>query len=238
MLDSPCSFLTKTSKWSLTNAEYDQSRKGKNDRKIISTGGVSMYRGATVGQYSETSSIAAMRRGKMGIWWFLASEVMVFGGLISIYILFRMASAGAWAEMANHVSTTIGAINTFVLLTSSLTMVMAHAAVSDEKRKHTKLYLGTIILLGLVFLGFKAVEYSSELSKGFTPLAGPFWSFYYAMTGLHVLAGIVANFALFVMALRGTLWPNRQQRVEYAGLYWHFVDIVWIFLFPLLYLSY
>lgn len=200
-----------------------------------------MHGVATAEYYSQTPSITAMLRGKMGIWWFLASEVMVFGGLISIYILFRMASAGAWAEMANHVSTTIGAINTFVLLTSSLTMVMARAAVSDEKRKHTKLYLGATILLGLAFLGFKAVEYSSELSKGFTPLAGPFWSFYYAMTGLHglhVLAGIIANLALFVLALRGTLWPHRQQRVEYAGLYWHFVDIVWIFLFPLLYLSY
>jgi heme/copper-type cytochrome/quinol oxidase subunit 3 len=179
--------------------------------------------------------------GKMGIWWFLASEIMMFGGLICSYILFRLASAGAWAEMAHHVSTAIGAINTFVLLTSSLTMVMAHAAIEDENRQRTKLYLGLTILLGLMFLGLKAVEYTSEISQGFTPLAGTFWSFYYAMTGLHglhVLAGIIANLALFIMALRGTLWPATQQRVEYAGLYWHFVDVVWIFLFPLLYLSY
>jgi heme/copper-type cytochrome/quinol oxidase subunit 3 len=180
-------------------------------------------------------------RGKMGIWWFLASEVMVFGGLICTYILFRMASAGAWTEMATHVSTAIGSINTFVLLTSSLTMVMAFAAIEDEEHGKAQTYLALTILLGLMFLGIKAFEYSREIGKGFTPLSGTFWSFYYAMTGLHalhVLVGIITNFVLFLMALRGTLWPTTQQRVEYAGLYWHFVDVIWIFLFPLLYLSY
>jgi heme/copper-type cytochrome/quinol oxidase subunit 3 len=183
----------------------------------------------------------ALPIGKMGIWWFLASEIMVFGGLIGTYILYRMASAGAWAEMAHHVSTTIGAINTVVLLTSSLTMVLAHAAVEDENRQRAKLYLGLTVLGGLLFLGFKAIEYAVEISHGFTPMAGTFWSFYYTMTGLHglhVIGGIIANLALFVMATKGTLWPNRQNRVEYCGLYWHFVDVVWIFLFPLLYLSY
>lgn len=179
--------------------------------------------------------------GKMGIWWFLASEIMVFGGLIGVYLLYRWASAGAWSEMAHHVSTLIGSINTVVLLTSSLTMVMAHAAIEDDNRSRAKLYLGLTVLLGLMFLGFKAVEYSTEIAKGYTPLSGTFWAFYYTMTGLHglhVLAGIIANFALWVMALRGNLWPHAQQRVEYSGLYWHFVDVVWIFLFPLLYLSY
>jgi heme/copper-type cytochrome/quinol oxidase subunit 3 len=195
---------------------------------------------AAAENYSEARPMTVMPAGKMGIWWFLASEIMVFGGLIGSYILYRLASAGAWTEMAHHVSTTIGAINTFVLLTSSLTMVMAHAAIEDEDRKRAKLYLAFTVLLGLTFLGFKAIEYSGEISKGFTPLAGTFWSFYYAMTGLHglhVLAGIIANLALFIMAAKGSLWPNTQQRVEYSGLYWHFVDVVWIFLFPLLYLS-
>jgi len=172
----------------------------------------------------------------MGIWWFLASEIMVFGGLIGIYILYRMASAGAWSEMAHHVSTLIGSINTLVLLTSSLTMVLAHAAIEDENRRRAALYLGLTVLGGLLFLGFKAIEYTTEIRHGFTPLAGTFWSFYFTMTGLHglhVLAGVIWILALFVMARRGTLWPHTQQRVEYAGLYWHFVDIVWIFLFPL-----
>lgn len=179
--------------------------------------------------------------GKMGIWWFLASEIMVFGGFIATYILYRLASGGAWTEMAQHVSTPIGTFNTLVLLTSSLTMVKAFERIDAEDRIWARNYLLFTVLLGLIFLGVKAFEYQHEIALGFTPLSGLFWSFYYAMTGLHglhVLAGIIANFALYVMAVRGTLWPKTQQRVEYAGLYWHFVDIVWIFLFPLLYLSY
>ena len=179
--------------------------------------------------------------GRMGMWWFLSSEIMVFGGLIGIYLLYRMASAGAWAATAEHVSTGIATLNTMILLTSSLTMVMAHAAVEDEDRGKTKLYLGLTVLLGLSFLGVKGFEYSTEIAHGFTPVTSLFWSFYYTMTGLHglhILAGVIANGALFVMALRGNLWPGAHQRVEYCGLYWHFVDVVWIFLFPLLYLSY
>ena len=189
----------------------------------------------------EPTRMSSVAPGKMGIWWFLASEVMVFGGLICCYILFRMAADGAWAEMATHVNTTIGAINTFVLLTSSLTMVLAGSAAEDENREKTKLYLGLTVLLGLLFLVFKGIEYSGEIGKGFTPVTDTFWSFYYLMTGLHglhVLGGIVTNLVLFIMAMKGSLWPGSQQRVEYAGLYWHLVDIVWIFLFPLLYLSY
>ncbi|MFQ6113138.1 MAG: heme-copper oxidase subunit III [bacterium] len=179
--------------------------------------------------------------GKIGIWWFLASEIMVFGGLIACYVLFRMASGGAWTALAEHVSTPIGTFNTLVLLTSSLTMVKAFEAIDAEDRKRARNFLAFTVLLGLTFLGVKAFEYSREFALGFTPVSGLFWSFYYAMTGLHglhVLAGFIANLALLIMAIRGTLWPSTQQRVEYAGLYWHFVDVVWIFLFPLLYLSY
>ena len=179
--------------------------------------------------------------GKIGIWWFIASEIMVFGGFLATYILYRMASAGAWTELAQHVSTLLGSINTVVLLTSSLTMVKAHEAIETENKKQVCNFLGLTVLLGFVFLGIKAIEYTIEISQGFTPVTGMFWSFYYGMTGLHglhVLVGIIANLSLFVMAKRGTLWPKHQQRVETAGLYWHFVDVVWIFLFPLLYLSY
>ena len=96
------------------------------------------------------------------------------------------------------------------------------------------------VLLGLAFLGIKAYEYSTELAKGFTPLTSLFWSFYYAMTGLHalhVLGGITVNAMLFLTALRSRFWPKIHHRVELAGLYWHFVDIVWIFLFPLIYMT-
>lgn len=191
----------------------------------------------TVSEYQATRTVP----GRIGIWWFLASEIMVFGGFIATYVLYRMASGGAWSEMAEHVSTSIGTFNTLILLTSSLTMVKAFEAIDAENRKSARNFLLFTVLLGLAFLGMKAFEYSGEIAQGFTPLSGTFWSFYYAMTGLHglhVLAGIITNFALYVMAVRGTLWPKTQQRVEYAGLYWHFVDVVWIFLFPLLYLSY
>jgi heme/copper-type cytochrome/quinol oxidase subunit 3 len=195
----------------------------------------------TVHTQSEFETTTGISIGKMGMWWFLSSEIMVFGGLIGCYILFRMASAGAWAEMAQHVSTLIATINTTVLLTSSLTMVLAHAAVEDGQRGKTRLYLALTVFLGLAFLAIKGFEYSVEIGHGFTPVTNTFWGFYYTMTGLHglhVLAGIVINACLLVAAIRGTLWPGIQRRVEYAGLYWHFVDVIWIFLFPLLYLSY
>ncbi len=193
---------------------------------------------STVTEYQATHTVP----GRMGVWWFLASEIMVFGGFLAVYILYRMASHGAWAAMAEHVSAPIGTFNTVVLLTSSLTMVKAFEAVDKDARDKARNYLLITVLLGVAFLCVKGFEYSHEISMGFTPLSGSFWSFYYVLTGLHglhVLAGIIANFCLYIMAVRGTLWSkNCQGRVEFAGLYWHLVDVIWIFLFPLLYLSY
>ncbi len=176
--------------------------------------------------------------GKTGTWWFLSSEIPTFGGLLVAYIVFRLGSSG-WAEAAHHLNFSVPLINTFLLLTSSMTIVMAHAAVQDDDFKKVARFLGTTVLLGLGFLGMKGFEYSSEISRGFLPSSGIFWSFYYGMTGLHalhVLAGIIVNLVLWIQALKGSLKRNGH-RVELAGLYWHFVDIVWIFLFPLLYLA-
>jgi len=176
--------------------------------------------------------------GKIGVWWFLASEITVFGGLIASYIVVRLGSGG-WSEAAAHVNFPLGLVNTFVLLTSSMTMVLAFAAVEQKNPKRLQANLLLTVLLGLTFLVIKGFEYAGEIAYGFIPGAGIFWSFYYAMTGLHalhVLAGIVVNLVLLIAALRDTLRPN-EHRVELAGLYWHFVDIVWIFLFPLLYLT-
>ena len=187
---------------------------------------------------AETLTATGIPTGKIGVWWFLASEITVFGGLIASYIVVRLGSAG-WSEAAAHVNFPLGLVNTFVLLTSSLTMVVAFGAVEDKKPKRLQANLLLTLLLGLSFLVIKGFEYAGEISHGFTPGAGIFWSFYYGMTGLHalhVLAGIVVNLILLIAALRDTLRPN-EHRVELAGLYWHFVDIVWIFLFPLLYLT-
>lgn len=187
----------------------------------------------------ESDDLRRIPAGKLGMWWFLASEIMVFGGLIGCYVLFRLAHGG-WAEEAAHVNWRIGAINTLVLVTSSLTMVLAQGAVKADDRKAVRTFLGLTVFLGLAFLGIKGYEYSREMADGIFPTSGLFWAFYYMMTGLHglhVLAGIVVNIVLLVLAVSGRLWPGTQHRVELAGLYWHFVDVVWIFLFPLLYLA-
>ncbi|MBI3626072.1 MAG: heme-copper oxidase subunit III [Candidatus Rokubacteria bacterium] len=129
----------------------------------------------------------------------------------------------------------IPALNPLLLLTSSLTMVQAFAMAERGDSGGLRIHLGLTILLGLAFLGIKAYEYTAEIRAGFTPGTGIFWSFYYTMTGLHalhVLGGAILNSVL--LAARRIRNPHR---LELAGLYWHFVDIVWIFLFPLLYLA-
>lgn len=186
----------------------------------------------------ETDAIGAIPAGRIGVWWFLASEIMIFGGLIASFVLFRVAHGGWHAESA-HVHWRIGAFNTLVLLTSSLTMVLAWEGVKADRLGRVKTFLGLTVLLGATFLGVKAYEYSLEIGAGFTPFAGLFWAFYFTLTGLHALhvfGGVVVNSCLWVMASRNRL-QGIQQRVEFAGLYWHFVDVVWIFLFPLIYLS-
>jgi heme/copper-type cytochrome/quinol oxidase subunit 3 len=177
--------------------------------------------------------------GKLAVWWFLASEIMTFGGLLAAFVLCRFAGGG-WEDQAEHVNAWIAAANTLILLTSSLSMVLAHRAVEEHSRERAAAFLLTTVLLGLGFLGVKGFEYSREIAHGFTPSAAPFWSFYYGLTGLHalhVLAGVIANAALWIAAVRGRGWARVAPRVEYAGLYWHFVDVVWIFLFPLVYLT-
>jgi heme/copper-type cytochrome/quinol oxidase subunit 3 len=178
--------------------------------------------------------LPGLEAGKIAIWWFLASEIMVFGGLLASFIVFRVGGGG-WHEASEHLSVTLAAVNTLVLLTSSLTVVQAFAAAERGDAAAVRRGLGLTIAGGLVFLAIKAVEYTTEIQQGFTPGAGIFWSFYYGMTGLHGLhvAGGIAWNAVLLLA-PGLRSPRR---VELAGLYWHFVDVVWIFLFPLLYLS-
>ncbi|HET9250866.1 MAG TPA: cytochrome c oxidase subunit 3 [Candidatus Eisenbacteria bacterium] len=173
--------------------------------------------------------------GRLGIWWFLASEIVIFGGLVTCYVLFRLRHP-EWGELAAHTLTPAGAVNTFVLLTSSLTIVLAHDAAARGKHRLASQAMMQTLFCGAIFMGIKAFEYGHEIAQGFTPVAGLFWSFYYSMTGLHalhVLGGMVAIYALQRSVARG----EHLRRVEYVGIYWHFVDIVWIFLFPLLYLA-
>ena len=187
----------------------------------------------------ETDHLREIPIGKMAIWWFLASEILVFGGLITGFVLYQFAHGGFAAD-AEHVKWRFGAFNTLVLVTSSMTMIMALASARAKNRSRTQLFLLLTILLGCTFLCVKGFEYRGELHEGFYPSSGTFWSFYFGMTGLHalhMLAGIVINLMLLIAVTRKLSWEFLQRRIEYGGLYWHFVDVVWIFLFPLLYLT-
>jgi len=171
----------------------------------------------------------------MGMWWFLASEVLIFGGLITTYLLMLFRHP-EWMAEASHTLTLAGAINTMVLLTSSLTVVLAHDAAEHGNFKKASRLLFVTVGGGVMFLCIKAFEYHHEIHAGYTPVTNLFWSFYYFMTalhGLHVVGGMTAItlIALKIEKVQQATW------VENVGLYWHLVDIVWIFLFPLLYLS-
>jgi heme/copper-type cytochrome/quinol oxidase subunit 3 len=184
------------------------------------------------------TQLAQLPYGRAGMWWFLASEILVFGGLLGSYILQRVAHGG-WIEEMTHLNARIAALNTLVLVTSSLTIVQAHAAADARDTARCRRNLWITVALGCVFLVNKGIEYSTEFHHGYYPWTSTFWSFYFLMTGLHglhVIGGIIWN-AVMAISTSLPLWPKVRHRVEYAGLYWHFVDVVWIFLFPLLYLS-
>jgi cytochrome c oxidase subunit 3 len=187
----------------------------------------------------------------LGMWIFLATEVMFFGGLFAGYMVYRWMHGPAFADASNHLDVILGTINTAVLICSSFTMALAVHAAETARRRAILLCLSLTILLGVVFLAIKFGEYHSKFSESLIPgegfrYEGPlapaaeiFFSFYFAMTGmhaLHMIIGIAFLMALALGAYRGKIPATYSTRVELVGLYWHFVDIVWIFLFPLLYL--
>ena len=187
----------------------------------------------------------------LGMWAFLITEIMFFGGLFLGYSVYRGQYPEAFAQASHHLDILLGGINTAVLIGSSLTMALAVHAAQLGQRKLIVILLIATIILGSVFLGIKYVEYSHKFAEHHVPGAsfhweGPnaghaqmFFVFYFCMTGMHALhmiigIGILATIAW--MAWRGRFTPEYHSPVEITGLYWHFVDIVWIFLFPLLYL--
>ncbi len=175
--------------------------------------------------------------GKLGMWMFLASEVMFFTGLIGAYIILRMGHP-SWPGSEGHLSVPMGTLNTLVLIGSSVTIVLSLAASNRQAMTAARGWLLLTIVLGCSFLGIKGVEYSAKFSHHILPSTNLFWSCYFTLTGfhaLHVLGGIVFNLWVLSRTFK-TVWREQAQRLEFAGLYWHFVDIVWIFLFPLLYL--
>jgi heme/copper-type cytochrome/quinol oxidase subunit 3 len=181
---------------------------------------------------------SGLANGKLGIWLFLASEVMLFGALFSTYILLRVG-ATEWPH--GELSIKLGAINTVILICSSVTMVMAWASLKLNNFGKGRLYLFVTIVLAAVFLVNKYFEYADHFSRGEGPWHSTFLAIYFTLTGLHglhIVGGIVVMAYLLVPGAR--LWKTNPEqyanRIEYTGLYWHFVDLVWIFLFPVLYL--
>ena len=175
---------------------------------------------------------------KLGIWLFLASEVMLFGALFSAYVLLRIGSPD-WPHGAHHLNVPLGTFNTIVLITSSITMVMAWASLMLKNFKHFKMYMGLTVLLGLVFLIVKSFEYGAKFEHHHFPKENVFYAIYFTLTGLHafhVICGMVVN--TYFWGPGSKMWktdPERfTNRVEVSGLFWHFVDLVWIFLFPVL----
>ena len=190
---------------------------------------------ATVSAHETATGIP---NGKLGMWLFLASEVMFFTGLIGAFIVLRM-SHPAWPGSEGHLNVWIGTVNTLVLICSSTTIVMALAASNGGAMGAVRGWLGATALLGSTFLVIKGFEYAAKFSHHIFPSTSVFWQCYFALTGfhaLHVLGGIAFNLIVLGYTRNASLWADRRKRLELAGLYWHFVDIVWIFLFPMLYL--
>lgn len=187
----------------------------------------------------------------LGMWVFLVTEIMFFGGMFAVYVVYRLAYANAFAEASTHLDITLGTVNTAVLLCSSLTMALAVRAVQTGKRELAVTFLLATMGLGLIFLGFKGLEYyhkfeehlipgSNFIYEGLDPLkAQLFFGLYLTMTGFHALHMIIGIGVIVYFAgrtWRGLYPPEKYTPVEMLGLYWHFVDIAWVFIFPLLYL--
>jgi heme/copper-type cytochrome/quinol oxidase subunit 3 len=179
-----------------------------------------------------------LHNGKLGIWLFLASEVMLFGALFSTYIILR-TGAPSWPQ--GELSVWLGAINTVILISSSVTMVMAWATLKlNDWAKHRLYLIATFVLAG-IFLVNKYFEYSDHLVRGEGPWHDTFLAIYYTLTGLHGLHIVGGMIVMgYFIGPGANLWKRNPEqfanRIEATGLYWHFVDLVWIFLFPVLYL--
>ena len=189
---------------------------------------------------SEQRPDTGLYNAKLGVWLFLGSEIMLFGALFSSYILLRVGAV-EWPHGSSILNVPIGTFNTLVLITSSVTVVMSWASLKMNNLARYKLFMSLTILLAFTFLIVKAFEYGAKFEHHNFPSKSTFLAIYFTLTGLHglhVIGGIIVN--SYLLGPGSRMWttdPTRfTNRIEVAGLYWHFVDLVWIFLFPVLYL--
>ena len=178
---------------------------------------------------------------KLGIWLFLASEIMLFGGLFSAYILLRVGSPVWPPSGETHLNIPLATLNTFNLILSSWTIVKSWVALKENDIKGFKMFMGITLLCSVLFLVIKYFEYTAKFHHGIFPSTDNFFGIYFTLTGLHglhVIGGLIVNYYHWGPGLK--MWEKEPERftnrIEVAGLYWHFVDLVWIFLFPTLYL--
>ena len=181
-----------------------------------------------------------LTNGKLGIWLFLASEVMLFGALFASYVMLRVG-AEHWPPGSTYLNIPLATLNTVILISSSVTMVLAWASIAKHDFKRFRLFMGITILCGFGFLIVKYFEYSAKFHHELYPSTNTFLAIYFTLTGLHglhVIGGMAVN--SYLWGPGSALWKTEpvhfMNRVENSGLFWHLVDLVWIFLFPILYL--
>ena len=184
-----------------------------------------------------------LNNSKLGIWVFLASEVMLFGGLFSAYVFLRLAAPeGDFAYWGSKLSVPLATVNTLVLISSSVTVIMSWASLKMKDFEKYKMYMGLTLLCAMIFLVIKYFEYTGKFHHDIYPSSSTFMAIYFTLTGLHGLhiIGVMIVMTYFWLPAGNSMWHTDPEhftnRIEVAGLYWHFVDLVWIFLFPVLYL--
>ena len=176
---------------------------------------------------------------KLGMWVFLGSEIMFFTALIGSYVILRFAHPTSWKPPGVVLNIPVTAVNTFLLICSSVTMVKAFAAAQDGLQRELRRWLLATVLIGATFVGVQVYEYWHLIEKGFVPSEGLYGTTFYTMTGFHgfhVTIGVICMMFVTMRAFQGKYTATDHRGVEVIGLYWHFVDLVWIILFTIVYL--
>jgi len=186
-----------------------------------------------------TDPRVAFEAAKLGLWTFLATEVLLFGALFTAYTIFRVKYPDLFQSEHLKLNRILGTLNTVVLITSSLTVALGVDAIRRGKARLLERYYAVTVLLGAVFLCVKYIEWTEEFHHGLYPGTNIFFSLYFMMTGvhgIHVILGMGVLTYVVLLSRRGQFSESYHTPVEIAGLYWHFVDLVWIYLLPMLYL--
>jgi len=190
-------------------------------------------------EHHELDPVVEYESSKLGMWLFLGTEILLFGGLFAAYAIYRARYPEMFAEQHRELDVWFGTINTFILLFSSFTMAMAVWSIQKGKQTRTVIFMLITIICGLAFGINKYFEYAEDFHKHLYPQTSIFYALYYLMTGLHmihVFVGLTILSVITYLTHKGKFNENYNTPIEVGGLYWHLVDVIWIYLFPLLYL--